>query len=115
MASIKTEIRLKKVAQHLKKDTYKGLTENEKKIVRLVKRKRHNDKEMNRFWRNAPRLKNGAVDWDSLDENTLKYFEHIYKIEKSLNKALSKFPDKNIDMAMKAFNQINIDRRTTSF
>ena len=80
----------------MRKTTYKGLTATEKKYIKAEESRRQYEKELDRFYRNAPRI-NGVVDWSSMDEKTLDYFDHIFKgHEKALAK-LSKMEDAGID------------------
>lgn len=81
----------------MRKTTYKGLSDSERRYIKAVEAQRQFDKELSRFYRTAPRTVSGAVDWENMDEKTLDYFDHIYKgNEKALAK-ISKMEAAGID------------------
>lgn len=92
----------------MRKITYKGLTDAEKKYIKAEELRRQYEKELDRFYRTAPRI-NGAVDWDSLDEKTLDCFDHIYKAHEKALAKLSIMEDAGIDgdRAKSIFCQLN--------
>ena len=81
----------------MRKTTYKGLTEAEKKYIKVEERRRQYAKELDRFYRTAPRTEAGAVDWDALDEKTLDYFDALYKNEEQARAKLSRMEESGID------------------
>ena len=113
MSTLATQIRLEKVAQRQNKKSYKNLSEEQKKIVKAWERKEQHIKELDRFWRTAPRDENGAVAWDKMGDIEIDCFHYIDKELERQNKLLSKYTDEQIDEALNFFKQTNI--HSTSF
>ena len=92
----------------MRKTTYKGLTDAERRYIKAEEQRRQYEKELDRFYRNAPRI-NGAVDWQSMDVETLDYYDHIYKAHEKALAKLSKMEDAGIDgdRVKNIFMQIN--------
>jgi len=67
------------------------------------------EKELNKFWATAKRLDNKSVDWESMTQNELDYFEYIYKKSESIQRKLSKLEDNGINghETMKLFMELN--------
>ena len=108
MATLATQIRLEKVAQRQLKYSYKNLSPDQKKIVKLRERKDQNIKDLDRFWRTAPRDENGAVAWGEISDIEMDCFNRINKALELINKSLSKYTDEQIDEALNFFKQTNI-------
>lgn len=94
-----------------RKPSYKMLTENEKRIKKLHERKELLEKffyaPLSGFYKRAPRLKNGQVDWDSLTEKEKDSFDYFFKELEQVNNKLNKFPEDEIEKILSTFNQVN--------
>ena len=106
--SLATQIRLEKAAQRQRKPNYKYLSEEQKKIVKLWERKEQYNKDLDRFWRIAPRNENGAVAWDKLDSIERENFDYTIKKLERTNKSLGKYTNEKIDEAVDAFIKTNL-------
>jgi hypothetical protein len=112
----KQNLRFKITSQRLnKKVRYDGFSKEEITLIKIQKKLDQVNKDLNTFWADAPRNKNGAVDWDSMTEETLDYFDFITKEQEKLSKKISKFEDKGFDLdkIMNLFMQLNV--RSASF
>lgn len=105
----KQNIRYRKVSERVnKRKSYKGLTEDEKKYIKLKEKYDLCDKEYNNFYKTTPRSVNGAVDWNKLNEEELDYFDYLYKQHEKLLKKLSNIEDKiDVNNALNIFLQMN--------
>ena len=105
----KQNIRYKKVCEKQnKRKSYKGLTEDEKKYIKIKEKYDLIDKDYNDFYKTAPRNSNGAVDWKKLSEKELDIFDYLYKQHEKLLKKLSDLEDKiDVDNALNIFLQVN--------
>lgn len=105
----KQNIRMKKVCERLnKKVTYDGLSKNQKEYI--ITRNKYNqvDKELNYFYRTCKRNESNNVDWDSLSESELDYFDYIYKnSQKLLNKMIRLSEKIDVEQTESTFLQIN--------
>lgn len=105
----KQNLRYQKADKAWRKKSYKGLSEDQKRMIKLTEKYEQLDKDLNYFWQTAPRNINGAVDWDNCTTEQLEYFEYINKdLEKTL-KAITKMEDKGImqEDCMRVFMQLN--------
>jgi hypothetical protein len=111
----KQNIRMKRVCERVaNKTTYKGLTEQEVKYVKTVRQHQQIEKDLNYFYATCKRTETGQVDWDSMDDKELDYFDYIYKLSERLYKRKSNMEEKfDGDKVMKSFLQIN--NRSISF
>lgn len=105
----KQNLRYQKADARWHKKYYKGLSEDEKKMVKLTEKHDKLEKDLGYFWSNAPRKNTGQVDWDNCTDEQLNYFEYINKKKESTLKAIIKLENKGImqDNVMKLFMQIN--------
>lgn len=105
----KQNLRYQKAYVRFNKKTYKGLTEDQKKMVKLTEQFNQLDKDLNYFWLTAPRNNNNSVCWDNCSDEQLNYFEHINKLKERTLKSINKLEDLGIlqDDTMELFNQIN--------
>jgi len=106
----KQNLRYSKVCEHINKRVrYDGLSCDQIKLVKAIKAQRINDKELDYFWRNAPRKEDNSVNWDVIEEKEMAIFELIYKKHEKLLKTISKLEDSgvNIRKTMLLFNNLN--------
>lgn len=106
----KQNLRYIKVSERInKKIRYDGFTPKEVKLIKAKKQYEQVDKELNKFWSEAPRIENGHVNWEAISEETLDYFEYIQKQSEKLLKKISNLEDTgiNIDKTMKMFVALN--------
>lgn len=91
------------------KTIYKGLTPKQKRYVKAEEERRITDKGLNDFYARAPRSLSGAVDWESLTEQQLDYFEQINKRHEKAIKTMSRLEDNGLDgdNTLKIFMQLN--------
>lgn len=108
---IKQNLRYQKCAEGIeKKQSFKYLSKLEKEYVKIQLQYKQVEKELDRFWKNAPRIAStGAIDWDLLSASELDYFEMIYKKSCSLLAKMNRLEEKGVDSnyAMDIFNQVN--------
>lgn len=96
-STIKQGIRLSKVARRLIKPSYTGLTILEQKFIKATERLEQADKDLNGrngFYATCSRI-NGAVNWASMTDKELDYFELINKQYERAKKALDRVIEKN--------------------
>lgn len=91
------------------KTTYKCLTPEQKRYVKAEEERRITDKALSDFYAHAPRLQNGAVDWQSLTEQQLDYFEEINKRHEKSIRTMSRLEENGLDSdyTLNVFIQIN--------
>jgi hypothetical protein len=107
----KQNLRYKKVCERLdKKISYKGFTDDEVKLIKAHEKYKICERTLNDFWKTAPRKSNNSVDWETLSEQELDYFEHINKESEKTLKRISKLEDKglNSDTVMYNFMLVNV-------
>lgn len=105
----KQNLRYAKTCQKLNKKRYKGLTDEQKKYIKAKEAYEQSEKDMNRFWRTAPRSKTGAVDWGRMADAEIEYFDYISKKREKNQKRLSKLEDSGIDVeyTLNLFRELN--------
>lgn len=106
----KQNLRYQKVCQSQnKKIRYDGFSKDEITYLKTKDKYEQFERELNMFWKEAPRNENGAVDWDNMNDETLDYFEYINKQHEKLLNKMSKLEDKGIkvDSLLDMFNQLN--------
>lgn len=105
----KQNLRYMKVCQRLNKKRYKGLTDEQKKYIKVKEAYEQSEKAMDDFWKTAPRTQTGAVDWNSMTDSQLDYFEVINKIHERNIKRISKLEDSGIDIeaTLNLFRELN--------
>ncbi|MBD5589123.1 hypothetical protein [Clostridium botulinum] len=105
----KQNLRYKKTSERLnKKVRYDGLSKDEVKYIKSKKQYEQIEKDLNNFWTTAPRKQNNSVDWESMSESELNYFDYIYKESEKLLKTLSKLEDTiDVDKTLNIFLQLN--------
>lgn len=109
-SKLKQNIRYQKTCERLdRKVRYSGFNPDEVKYLKTKKQYEQVEKELNRFWSEAPRNNNGGVDWTSMTEETLNYFDYIHKQSEKLLNRMSKLKDKGIevDKLLNMFMMIN--------
>jgi peptidoglycan hydrolase CwlO-like protein len=107
----KQNLRFKITSQRLhSKVRYDGFTKDEVTLIKTQKKLDQIEKELNQFWARVPRKDNGIVDWDSMSDETLDYFEYITKEQEKLSKKISKLEDNGfeLDKVMNMFMQLNM-------
>lgn len=95
---LKTEIRLRKIAERARKTTYKGLSTIEKTYIKKIERKNQLEKDLygsRGFYATAPRNEQGGIAWDKLSEKELAIFDMIFKEHEKIQKSISKFEEKH--------------------
>lgn len=93
----KQNLRFRKVSERINKRVrYDGLTEDQIKFIKTKNEYDLIEKSMNEFWRNAPRLPTSQVDWNSMNEQELDYFEYINKKQEKLFNRMSRLEDKGV-------------------
>lgn len=107
----KQNIRMQKVCERIhKKVRYDGFNETEIKYIKTVKEYEQIDKELSNFYATCKRKPTGQVDWESMSENELDYFDYIYQKSEKLLKRKSKLEEKiNSDEVLRVFVQINLN------
>lgn len=103
-------LRVKKVCERLgKKITYKGLSAQQVKYIKLKKGYDAAERELNFFYRNCKRTDCGIVDWNALNDGEIELFERLNRKHERLLESMSKMEDGGFDAdsALKLFNQIN--------
>lgn len=105
----KQNLRYKKVSERLnKKVRYDGLSKDEVKYIKSKKQYEQIEKDLNNFWATAPKKQNNSIDWESMSESELDYFDYMYKASEKLLKVLSKLEDKiDVDKTLNIFLQLN--------
>jgi hypothetical protein len=94
----KQNLRFKITSQRLnKKVRYDNFTKDEVKLIKAHKKFEQFEKELNDFWKTAPRKENNNVDWESMSERELDLFERINKEHDKALKQISKLEDSGID------------------
>jgi len=121
MGKIHTMARLKQVHMRSLKPSYKELTKEEYRLIKLVEKKEQLQKYLyghNGFYKNCPRNKNGSVCWDKLTEKEKDTFSyHNKEIEKVINK-ISFIEDKydlDQDEVSKKFNSMQSNKYGGSY
>lgn len=106
---MKQNIRYAKADASWRKKSYNGLTEDEKKMVKLTEKYNQLEKDMDYFWATAPRNARDGVDWEKCTEEQLDYFEYINKCQERTMKSINRLEEKGIiqDETMKLFRQLN--------
>lgn len=107
----KQNLRFKKTSQRMnKKVRYDGFSQDEILIIKTKKKLDHAEREMNDFWKNAPRKDNRSVNWDRMTEQELDHFEYIQSQQDRLLRRMNKFEDQGfeIDKIMNLFMKLNI-------
>jgi len=65
---------------------------------------------LNQFYGTCKRKTTGQVDWESMNEKELDYFDYIYKKSNTLLKRKSKYEEQiNGDEVMRLFMELNIN------
>jgi len=105
----KQNLRYNKTDRAWRKKSYKGLTDDQKRMVKLTERHKQLEKDLNYFWQTAPRNINGAVDWGNCTKEQLDYFEYINKDKERTFKSILRMEEKGITQedSMKIFIQLN--------
>lgn len=105
----KQNLRYQKTYQKLNKKRYKGLTDEQKKYIKAKEAYEKSEKDMNDFWKTAPRCESGAVDWESMTDLQLDYFEEINKNHERNIKRISKLEESGIDVeyTLNLFRELN--------
>lgn len=107
---MKQNLRFQKCEERIhQKQSFKYLSKLEKQYVKAQLHNRQVSKELNQFWKDAPRTETGAVDWDSLSTSELDYFNMIYKESCRVLKKIDRLEKKGVngDITMDKFNQLN--------
>jgi len=106
---VKQNLRYAKADRAWRKKSYKGLSDDQKRMVKLTERHEQLEKDLNYFWQTAPRNIHGAVDWNNCTEEQLKYFEYINNKKDKTLKSIIKMEEKGITQedSMKMFMQLN--------
>lgn len=106
----KQNLRYQKADTTWRKTSYRGLTSDQKKMVKLVEKHRLLEKDLNYFWANAPRQENDAVNWDAMSSTQLDYFDFLNKESEKVSSSIDRLEDKGIDQdaTMEYFMQLNI-------
>lgn len=98
-SKLKQNIRFQQTSRRIQNRTrYDGFNKNEIVLIKTKKEFEEVERELNKFWRDAPRNENNVVDWDSLSEQKLDWFEYIYKKHEKLSSKLSKIEEKGLDL-----------------
>lgn len=98
-----------------KKVRYDGLSKDEVTYIKTVKKQEQFSKELDDFYKIAKRNNLGAIDWDSMDETELDYFDYVYKNNEKLLKKISKLEDTKIqdtDRVLSVFLQLNTNSQS---
>jgi hypothetical protein len=106
----KQNLRYQKVSERInKKVRYDGFSKEEITYLKTKEKYEQVEKELNVFWKEAPRNENGVVNWSAMSEETLDYFEYINKQSEKLLRRLNKLEDNGIDVQQvtKLFIQLN--------
>ena len=111
----KQNLRMKRICEKFhKKIRYDGFDDKEIKYIKTVKEYERVDRELNKFYSICKRTKHGQVDWNSMSEDELDYFDYIYKKSEKLLKMRNKLEDEvDADRVMELFMKLNI--RSVSF
>lgn len=94
----KQNLRYVKTYKKLNRKRYKGLTDEQKKYIKAKEAYEQSEKDMNDFWKIAPRSETGAVDWNKLTKEQLDYFDELSKRHRRNIKKVSKLEDSGIDI-----------------
>lgn len=103
-------LRVKKVCERLgKKITYKELSAQQVKYIKLKKCYDEAEKELNFFYRNCKRTDCGMVDWNALNDSEIELFECLNRKHGRLFDSMSKMEDSGFDAdsALRLFGEIN--------
>lgn len=105
----KQNLRMKKVCERVhRKINYQGLNQLQVKYIKAVKEYERVNKDLDKFYTTCKRNSNGAVDWNSMNDNELDYFDYIYKKSEKLQKIISRYEEKiNGDETMRIFLELN--------
>lgn len=106
----KQNLRYAKADKAWRKKSYKGLSNEEKRMVKLTELHEQLEKDLNYFWNTAPRNNSGAVDWENCTEEQLKYFEYVNKKKEKTFKSILRMEEKGFNQVeiMKLFTQLNV-------
>lgn len=121
MGKIHTMARLKQVHQRSLKPSYKGLTKEEHRLIKLIERKEQLQKSLyghNGFYKDCPRNKNGSVCWEELTEKEQDFFSYHNKEHEKVIDKISFMEDKyNLDQdeVSKKFNSMQSNKYGGSF
>lgn len=105
----KQNLRYAKTCQKLNKKRYKGLTDEQRRYIKAKEACEQSEKDMNEFWKFAPRSESGSVDWNRMSDSQLDYFEEINKTHKRNIKRISKLEENGIDVeyTLNLFRELN--------
>ena len=106
----KQNLRYQKVSSSInKKVRYDGFSAEEVKYLKAINEKKQADKDLNLFWATAPRIEGRNVDWNSMSETEIDFFDYINKKVEKLSKKISRLEDLGIDaeQVIEMFTQLN--------
>lgn len=78
---------------------YKLLSEEEKKIANMMEDKDRFNRELygfNGFYSTFPRNKNGAINWEKIEDSLLDVFDHVRKKHEKLSEKLNQYTQEEL-------------------
>lgn len=103
-------LRVKRICERWgNKITYKGLSAQQVKYIKLKRGYDEAEKELNFFYKNCKRTDDGECDWNALNDSEIEWFECLYRKHKRLFDSMSKMEDSGFDAdsALRLFGDIN--------